>query len=247
MKELFLAWREPVKREWIVVGKLWQKENKYYFGYTKGVKKAKESGNFNEFGVMQDIDKIYVSNELFPIFKNRILNRSRPEYSQYIKWLGFENKEVSPLDELSRTNGLRATDSLQIFEKPKPKDGKFIIYFFSHGIRHLPKTYQERIEHLKENERLYIAKDVQNEFDKYALLLRTADPVEIVGYIPRFYTKDINKLLELNGNKEVKVSIEKINLNAPKQFQLLCKLETKWSKEFKSCNDEEFELIVKDK
>jgi len=243
MKELFLAWREPEKREWIVVGKLWQKDEKYYFGYTKGVYKAKESGNFNEFGLMQELDKIYVSDEIFPIFKNRILNKSRPEYSDYIKWLGFE-KEISPLEELARTNGLRATDSLQIFEKPKPKDGKYIIYFFSHGIRHLPLTYQYRIEHLKEGERLYIAKDIQNRYDKFALMLRTDDPVEIVGYIPRFYTKDINNLLEINGELELKVNIEKINLDAPKQFQLLCKLETIWPKDFKVCADEEFELIV---
>lgn len=243
MKKLFLAWREPEKREWIVVGKLWQKDNKYYFGYTKGVLKAKKSGNFNEFGVMQDIDKIYISDELFPIFKNRILNKSRPEYSDYIRWLGFEG-EVSPLEELSRTNGLRATDSLQIFEKPKPINGKFIIYFFSHGIRHLPPTYQKRIEHLKEGERLYIAKDIQNKYDKYALFLRTDDPVEIVGYVPRFYTKDINKLLDINGKENVEVKIAKINLDAPKQFQLLCKLETNWPRDFKVCESEEFELIV---
>jgi len=243
MKELFLAWREPTKREWIVVGKLWQKDKKYYFGYTKGVKKAKESGNFNEFGVMQNINKIYVSDELFPIFKNRILNKSRPEYLDYIKWLGFEDK-VSPLEELSRTNGLRATDSLQIFEKPKPRNGKFIIHFFSHGIRHLPLTYQERINHLKEGENLYIAKDIQNKYDKYALFLRTDDPVEIVGYIPRFYTKDINKLIDINGNNNIEVKIKKINLDAPKQFQLLCRLETNWSENFNTCVDEEFELIA---
>jgi len=245
MRELFLAWKEPRKREWIVVGKLWEKDKKYYFAYTKGVKKAQKSGNFNEFGVMQDIDKVYVSDELFPIFKNRILNRSRPEYRSYLKWLGFE-KEASPLEELSRTNGLRATDSLQLFEKPKPINNQFIIYFFSHGIRHLPLTYQDRIKSLKEGEELFILKDVQNRYDKFALALRTDDPVEIVGYIPRFYTKDINRLMKLNGNKEIKVNIEKINMDAPKQFQLLCKIETYWSKNFNSCEDENFQLVEED-
>ena len=248
MKELLLAWREPKNREWLVVGKLWFKNNKYYFGYTKGVKKALNSNNFILFGSMQDIEQIYISDEIFPIFKNRLFQKNRPEYKNYLEWLGFGgNQDILPLDELSRTNGIRATDSLQLFEIPKPKNQKFVVYFYSHGLRHLPKCYQDRLKHLKEKERLFIVKDIQNKIDGNALMLKTDDPSELVGYCPKFYAKDFNKLIELNGRDKVFVSIEKINLDAPIQLQLLCKIETVWPENFKVFDDNEYKLIVKGK
>ena len=243
MKKLLLAWKEPDKKKWIVVGKLWYKDNKYYFGYTEGVQEAMNSNNFVLFGQMQHIDKMYVSEELFPIFQNRLFQKKRPEYQDYLNWLGY-NREISPLEELARTHGIRATDSLQLFEIPVPIDGKYLVYFFSHGIRHLPQCYQDRIKHLKEGEKLYLMKDVQNKVDKYALVLRTDDPVEIVGYCPRFYVTDFNKLLELNTPEKVDVSIVKINLDAPKQLQLLCKFETFWPDGFQPFDKDEYTLIV---
>src|SRR5574344_1863640 len=106
------------------------------------------------FGQMIEKDKVYVRDELFPIFKNRLLQKSRPEYSEYLSWLGL-NKNLSPLDELSRTNGVRATDSLQLFEIPKKENGQYTAYFFTHGISHLPKNYVDRISSLKQGDRLY--------------------------------------------------------------------------------------------
>ncbi len=243
--KLYLAWREPKNREWITVGALWEKNSEYHFAYTKGVRKALESSNFTPINGMEDIEKLYKSKELFPFFKNRILNKSRPEYGSYLSWLGFKSPP-SALEELARTNGLRATDSLQLFALPKSIENKYIIYFFNHGINFLSEGYKERLKDLKEGEEIYILKDIQNRFDKLALALRTGDPIEILGYIPRFYTKDVNKLLELNGSSGVKTVIEKVNLNAPAQFQLLCKLESHWHKEFKPFKDETFELITKD-
>ena len=75
------------QKKWIVVGKLWYKDNKYYFGYTEGVQEAMNSNNFVLFGQMQHIDKMYVSEELFPIFQNRLFQKKRPEYQDYLNWL----------------------------------------------------------------------------------------------------------------------------------------------------------------
>ncbi len=238
-KKLILCWREPESREWIPVGKLWYDNNKYKFCYTQGVEKAKASNNFMMFGQMTEEDQTYISNELFPIFKNRLLQKSRPEYKDYLNWLGLD-VELGPLDELSRTNGVRATDSLQLFEVPVENDGKYIAYFFSHGISHLPKNYIERIRELRDGDKLYIMQDVQNTIDRFALMLRTDDPVELMGYCPRIYTKDINTLIQKNGALNVKVVIEKINYDAPLQFRLLCKLEANWFDGFIPFSDKEF-------
>ena len=245
MREMILAWREPERRKWIPVGKLWMDaEGKYRFAYTVGAQRAQNESKFTPFGQMNKLDKVYVSDELFPIFKNRLLQKSRPEYPEYLEWLGFDQtKELSVFDELSRTNGIRATDSLQLFEVPKAVDGRYRVYFFSHGISHLPDRYIERVDRLAIGERLFIMKDIQNGIDHDALVLRTEDPVEIVGYCPRFYVKDFNKLLEANGAAKVQVSVERVNLSSPLQLRLLCKLETVWPEGFKPFDHKEFDTV----
>ncbi|WP_457561605.1 HIRAN domain-containing protein [Caminibacter pacificus] len=240
MKELFLAYREPKEKKWYVIGKLWENNERYYFCYTQGVKNLKE---FNLFEGMKNLNKLYESDELFPFFKNRLLNKRRPEYGTYLGWLGVEG-EISPIDELALTNGIRITDNFQVFKKPVNKNGIFEIDFFVHGISHLPKCYQERIKHLKESEKLFIMKDIQNIYDKNALVLRTNDPIENIGYIPRYYNKEVNKLLELN-NGEVDVTIKKINIEAPTQFQVLCNLKSEWPENFEVFTDDEFKILCK--
>lgn len=239
-KTLVLCWREPASREWITVGKLWKQEEQYRFCYTNGVEKAEKSGNFALFGQMDEKDKTYVSNELFPIFKNRLLQKSRPEYQAYLDWLGLD-KTLEPLDELSRTNGVRATDSLQLFEVPTMQDEKYTTYFFSHGISHLPKNYVERIKELKKGDELFLMQDIQNKIDQYALMIRTDDPAELMGYCPRIYTKDLNTLIQINGAKNIHLTIETINHDAPLQFRLLCKIETNWFDGFVPFTDDDFQ------
>jgi hypothetical protein len=39
---------------------------------------------------MHDLRKHYVSEILFPLFSNRLLDSSRPEYPDYVQWLGVE-------------------------------------------------------------------------------------------------------------------------------------------------------------
>lgn len=243
VKTLVLCWKEPSKKEWIPIGKLKFEKDQYYFSYTNGVKKAQESSAFSFLEQMNDPSSIYVSNELFPFLKNRLLPKSRPEYKSYLNWLDLP-EDLTEFEELARTNGIKATDSFQLFEVPTLTQEKYLIYFFSHGIRYLPPTYAERINTLKENERLYLMEDIQNEFDKYALLMRTQDPVELVGYCPRVYSQDITKLLESNGADNVKVTIHKINPIAPAQLKLLCKLEAKWPKNFVAFDCDEFQAYT---
>lgn len=107
--KLILTWREPNTREWIPVGRLSQDDKtRYIFQYLNG---AKKSSNFIPFGQMQELGKTYISDDIFPLFKNRLLQKSRPEYGSYLDWLGLDST-MSMFDELSRTNGVRATDSL---------------------------------------------------------------------------------------------------------------------------------------
>ena len=238
--KLILAWRCPHTSEWIPVGELSYKSNKYFFEYTLGALKAQNDGHFIPFGQMVDLNKTYESNDLFPIFQNRLLQKSRPEYDDYIDWLDLNSTSLSPLNELARSGGIRATDNLQLFPIPRKRNNRYEIRFFSHGIRYLPPCYIDRINHLNPGNKLYLMMDVQNKYDPFALALRTGDPIEIVGYTPRFFSQDLGKLLGVNGPNNVCVSVEKVNLKSPIQFRLLCKLDTLWPNGFTPFKQELF-------
>ncbi|NCD12606.1 MAG: hypothetical protein EOL93_08630 [Epsilonproteobacteria bacterium] len=238
IEKLSLVWRNPQTRTWTPVACIEYKDSTYFFNYTNGAKNE----NFVPFGQMNDLTKKYSSNELFPIFKNRLLSKSRPEYEDYLNWLDIQG-EYNDFLELSRSRGIRATDELQLFPIPtKNEAGDYEVLFFSHGISHIAPGYVNRLESLQKNDLLLLLQDIQNEADPFALALRTKDdPVELLGYCPAFFAKDFNKLLDLNGKDHVHVYVQKVNLTAPLQLKLLCKLVTKWHNDFIPFDEEEFQ------
>lgn len=242
-KILIIAWRNPSNRKWLPVGKLSNINDKYIFQYTDGAKSAYKEKHFMPFGKMDDLDITYESDVLFPIFKNRLLQKSRPEYNDYLSWLNLQADNTSPLDELACSGGIRATDNLQIFPIPEPRNNKYKVTFFSHGIRHLPPSYIERVKHLNQGNRLYLIRDIQNDQDSFALALRTNDPPEIVGYCPSFFVKDFDALIRSNGANNVNVSVMRVNIESPVQFRLLCELSTDWPNKFTPFQDEPFNTM----
>lgn len=239
--ELILSWKNSTTHMWVPVGRLKFQNNHYFFQYTKGAKNSKE---FKPFEKMDDLGKVYESEDLFPLFKNRLLQKSRPEYKEYLDWLDISAKDMHPMEELSLTGGVRATDSLQLFPIPTEKNGYYEVKFFSHGIRYLARSYIERANKLENGDQLYLMKDIQNPHDKYALSLRTEDPPELVGYCPKNYVQDFNSLIEKNGAKNIEVSVVKNNKTAPSQLKLLCKFKAKWYEGFKPFSDSDFQTIV---
>lgn len=242
MKTLYLAWQDPKDRRWYPVGRLSFDNKVYKFAYTKG---AKESPRFTRFGRMKELEKSYESEELFPLFANRLLAKSRPEYKDFIKWLKLPAQNNDPLEMLAITGGIRGTDSLEVFPCPVPnKDNKYEILFFSHGLSHMPTYAIERVNNFHQGEKLFLMLDIQNPFDSSAIALRTDDPATIIGFCPRFLTNDFKNLLGKCGNSVPDVFIEQVNKDAPLQFRLLCKFVTPWPESFKSCASEEYEPLA---
>jgi hypothetical protein len=242
MKALFIAWQDTQSRRWAPVGRLTREGGIYRFVYTRG---AEEMPCFHPFGRMQDLHKSYKSEELFPIFANRILAKNRPEYRDYINWLGLSESQYDALDELARTGGLRATDSLELFPCPEPVEGKnYEVYFFCRGLRHLHGESQERARRLNPGERLYLMQDLQNSHDSMAMLMRTGDPVTLVGYAPRYYSAEFTQLIKTTSADQVKVTVEQVNNDAPIQYRVLCRLSSPWPANFSPCTNKEFEALA---
>lgn len=233
MKAVFIAWQDPESRRWVPVGRLTAKGTVFQFVYTQG---AMSFPNFRAFGAMSDLHSSYESSTLFPLFSNRLLSKSRPEYHDYLRWLDVKTEISDPLDELAKTGGIRATDLLIVFPCPEPQeDGRYSISFFGHGIRYLPHESQQWVERLEPGRRLYLMLDNQNEQDTLAIAMRT-EPVMVVGYVPRYFAEDFRKIMDSKIADTIHVQVDKVNHDAPIQMRLLCTLKSVWPEGFAPCS-----------
>ncbi len=219
MTTLYIAWQDPQTRYWHTVGRLTKEQDMYHFVYTNG---ALASSRFSYFGRMFDLHKPYYSRELFPLFANRVLNRSRSEYPDYLRWLALNpDIQQEPMQLLARSGGKRRTDELYVFPHPElGESGRMVMYFLSHGLRYLDDSALLRIASLKEGESLSLRHETDNRHDQYALLLETDELVK-VGYCPRYLNRDLKDIL---NRTDIHLSVERLNIDAPLQFRLLCKV-----------------------
>jgi hypothetical protein len=216
MKNLYIAWQDPETRRWYTVGRLTKEKGVYEFRYTMG---SIKSSRFDYLGRMRDKLKVYRSDSLFPLFSNRLLDSSRPEYPDYLSWMGVD-EEANDMDLLARSGGRRGTDQLCVYPKVEANlQGEMELYFFSHGLRYLSESEKKAINRLKPGDPLYLTPDHTNKYDQYALLLETGEPVR-VGYCPRYLNQGLSSVLE---KVEIRLTVEKVNNKAPLQFRLLCK------------------------
>jgi hypothetical protein len=240
MTMIYLAWQEPVERRWIPVARPTFDGEKYRFVYTKGAR----SPRFLKLGRFSDLNSIYESAELFPIFSNRLLHKNRPEYEQYLKWLDIAADHDDAISILSRTEGLRATDSLELFPCPvRSPEGRYFARFFAHGLRYLDTSAISRIGKLGHGDPLFLMEDVQNPADPLAIAIRSQDPPTIIGYCPRYLTADFRQLLKGCGPQDVRASVERVNQGAPLQLRLLCSVTACWPDGFNPCADEVYQPI----
>jgi hypothetical protein len=241
-KELGLSWQCSKTREWFPVARIGQYNGEYSFRYTHGALEAKNIG-FQGLAGFSDFEKTYLSDTIFPVFQNRIMNKSRPDRDEFLSWIELDNETYSPFEELARTGGIKATDNLQLYPIPSEVAGKYKVQFFSHGISHLPDNYKDRTNCLSHKDKLYLCADLQNEQDVNALFLRTSDPVELVGYAPKFFAKDFLELF--NKSKDsFEIVVVKVNKDAPESLRLLCEISCDWPKGFTSFKDKPFQTFL---
>jgi hypothetical protein len=239
MNALFVAWRAnpATGGVWGPVGRLHYDGHLYHFCYTRG---ARNLPGFRPFSPMDDLDQVYVSETLFPLFANRLLSPSRPEYEAFLRWGGFDpNHHPTPLAILGVTEGIRQTDSVEVFPCPTPDaEGCYLNRFFLHGIRWMPKASLDRIARLESGERLMLMPDPCNSVDRDAVAVRTEEERTLIGYVPRYLARDACVLLYKCDF--VELVVERLSPDAPLQQRLLCRMRSCWPEEFQPCSGDDF-------
>ena len=243
MKTLFLAWQNRKTLLWFPIGRLTFNGNKYEFVYTYGAKIAQSQHDFQLLYSFPELDQVYTSTELFPLFSNRVMRRSRPDYKNYLECLNIPEGEDDPIAILSRSGGRKVTDNFEVFPYPEAdENGVDHIHFFADGLQGFSFA-RDRINQLQTDELLYLVRDSQNRYDKDALLLCTEDR-QNVGYCPGYLARDFSQILGQNPEL-VKVHVERVNqVPAPLQLRLLCHATIKRHEGFCPFSNEEYQPIL---
>lgn len=225
MTQLYVAWQQPDRGEWIPVARLEQTASgTYRFSYTQGVYRA---GDFFPFNGLERLGAVYESEGLFPVFSNRLISRSRPEFGDYLRWLGLADGSNDSMAMLGLTGGIRGTDSLELFRPPEMNaDGEYRLDFFARGLASFPAEAISLIAGLKEGDRLFLMRDSQHPYDPCALALRTDNPFFLAGFCPKYYAQDLVALLK-DARSDVAVTVTCVNPDAPLNMRLRCAVSAK--------------------
>lgn len=243
---LFLAWQDPNSRSWFPIGRLTFDGARYQFVYTQGVKEAQNTCCFIPLSSFPHLEQVYTSTHLFPVFSNRLMSCSRPDYANFVQWLNIPDTEAEPLAILARSGGQRETDSLTVFPYPEPDAaGQYQLHFFAHALRHLPESTIERINRLEPGGKLWLAHEFQNPHDSKALTLHTEDHY-IVGYCPRYLRSEVFRLL-WQDHSSVDLRVERVNLPpTPLQFRLLCRITAWCQDDFRPFTSPEYQPLIQE-
>lgn len=243
-KTLFLAWqdRNP-SHAWFPVGQLDAnvEQSMYRFRYIKGVRKAKKEG-FTPLLDFPDLKGDYRSSELFPLFKNRVMNPARPDFSDYLQSLDLPEK-ANPIEILARNGGTRVTDTYEVFPKiTKHEDGRFTCRFFLHGWRYINDDAKIRFDKLAEGEKLFVTMELTNPATQLAVQIQTTD-YHMVGWAPRYLVHDLTKAMA-NSHGMYEATVARMNSNtAFLKHRVLIEMRGYWGKhEPMSSND--YQLLI---
>ncbi|WP_166866682.1 HIRAN domain-containing protein [Salinibacterium sp. ZJ70] len=221
-RTLLLVWQDPNSRRFMKMGQLDALEgNEYAFHY---LPEATHPG-FAPVAEFPLLDVAYVSNELPAFFANRVLSSDRPNFSQYIEWLGIADLDDYdiPVEVLARTGGGRATDTFHIVDQPRLHQGKLTGRFFVSGIRHVDDAAAV-IAHLAAGDSLALELDRANPKNPKAVLIN-ADDGRRIGFVPDWLCGEIHDGIQ--GGWRVSAIAERVNADAPPHVRVLCRLTAK--------------------
>jgi hypothetical protein len=226
------------------VGRLSHDGKVYVFTYTRGAVSA-AAGGFRPLLSFPDLDEVYVSKELFPMFGNRLPPRSRPDYQDFVEWLDLGPGEADPMGMLARSGGQRETDMFEVFPVPEPSaENRYESAFFVHGLRHRAPEAEEEARRLAPGDPLVIRPEPENPHDPRALRVLTTLGGTHLGFVPRYLCEDLHRLQDMEGHDGVRVRVRRVNTPpTPAQFRILCSLEAPWPAGFRPLSNPDFEPL----
>lgn len=247
-KTVFLGWQDTVdSRAWYPVGRLSVDPagDGYVFGYTRGAIEARERSGFAPLYDFPSFEQLYRSEDLFPLFKNRVMTPQRESFQAYLRQLDIADPNPDPLEILAVDGGYRVTDSFQVFPKIEKKEGgAFRCRFFLHGWRHTNEAARGRIDHLRENENLYVTVELTNPATGCAVQIQSED-YQMLGWAPRYLVGDLLRAMA-HAPGDYRARVVKVNpVPAPSKQRVLIELSGHLPEEHEPMASPEFQLLAR--
>lgn len=249
-KTLYLAWQDKAKtRRWYPVGRLDASlpgsDSHFRFRYTHGAEQAHSISGFQPLFSFPQLDRDYESSELFPLFKNRVLNEDRADFSEYLQHLGLSAEHADPIEILSVDGGYRATDSLEVFPRiERHPDGGFRCRFFLHGWRYVNAPALDRLDAIVPGEELVASIEINNPATGLAVQIQTRD-YHMIGWTPRYL---VNDLIQAIAKSPSKLEAEVVKVNAapaPSKQRILIEFRGHWPEGYKPMSGDEFKPLIR--
>jgi hypothetical protein len=189
-----------------------------------------------------DFDLRYESSELFPLFKNRVLDPHRKDFLDYLRSLDLDPEHPDPLEILAITGGERQTDNFEVFPKvERQMDDSFSCRFFLHGLRHVSDAARRRALSLHAEETLKVSVELNNPTGGQAIQI-TTDDYHILGWTPRYLVKDLLQAIE--ENPQVRARVVRVNeAGIPLNRRVLIELSGNLPVGFEPMSDSDFQTI----
>lgn len=200
--KMWLIWKEPKERRRYVIGELSYVDSEgYEFKYINPEIDDAIRMGFDYFPGFNDLSKVYKSYSLFANIETRLPNQSRPDYLKILNFYGLDVTS-SKMEILKKTKGRLLTDNYEfvpVFDEQK-------IVFEIAGTRHY-LDYKKLKKNLKINDNLELVRDFENPSDKYAIkvVYSNLKNTYLLGYVPRFYSKQLAELLDNQISYSAKV------------------------------------------
>lgn len=218
---LLVCWQHPRSRAYSAVAELTATGNVFEFSY---LARARHVEGFRPLLAFPDLCRRYVSESLFPLFAQRLMDQDRPDRPA---WLGALDLPIAaePMEILARSGGHRSGDTLELLPHPAVRpDGATVCRFLVHGISHVDGA-ADRIPALLPGQRLSLERDVTNAHNPRALLV-TAESRTALGWVPDPLVDYVATVLE-SGPSSLRV----VRTNPPEwgpHLRLMVELDGVW-------------------
>ena len=203
MQKLVVTWQHPESRDIFPIGVLAWDGQSYSFDYLSSVEGVED---FRPLLGLKDTTRHYESAELFPIFQERVLDPRRPDYQRYVSDLRLDESSASPWEQLTRSGGSSAGDTLQLYPTPVYDGILWTIRFLVNGVRYMTsKTVDVRgavrggysdeeleavLASLHHGQPLSVVHESTNSKSPNAMLVLTAGDAPI-GYVPNWLSREV--------------------------------------------------------
>jgi len=209
-----VAWQSPDNRAIYPIARLLARAiaPRYEFTYVHGVLDAQVQG-FTPFRELPELRQLYFFEQLPPLFTNRLMPRSRPDFTGHLERLGLSSSaDHLPAPELilARSEARKVTDKLEIAAPPEfdAATRSWVYYGFARGVRHVDGA-EAAMETVQAGDLLQIERDVTNEWDARALLMLRTDRARL-GFVPHMLIEDLGWMLD--RGIEVRAEVVRVNL-----------------------------------